>query len=661
MSSSMVDANNMMDPVFEELLKTLPTNSTYNPFTEVTDKCYNDTVKYMVDMFKYKTYAREMYHSCATFQDDLDLTWNLKDYGNFDMCRQVKPDFNITSFGGKYCLTMLVKPAVFWMGVCYPATCTDEDIKIMVRQGNVLWSYITLCCVLLLLIIIGTVYDIAIRYILQPKKGKAETIQESHLSETTNETVSYTVAEESDLRIIDKDVTSGHHSSKCKAYCVNVLKKGILAFSVLGSADTILNTDQRGGSISCLNGIRVLSMFWIILFHLWVFVPASVGNPRYISEVVSKRWATEVLIHGDLGVEAFLVLSGLLVTYLTLRQLKRCGGPRHYNWGLFYFHRYWRLTPVYAFTLMMYTTLTIHMGDGVSWKMGWTASQEICQERWWANMLYIHNLYPFPGNTSECMGWTWYLSLDMQLFILSPIFILTFYKSWIGGVCLSTVVSLCSFAVSAYLATVQGMTIGGDPDPYREPLHEPGDWLYSKPYYRISQYLVGICLGYVLFKLDGKKVKINKYLNVLLWFCAAIIAVAVVYGTYGSGWGRRIPQWAAVTYTTLHRFSFSLAIAWVIYACSTGNGGPVNTLLSWKLWLPLARLNYSAYLVHLGLIFMYLFGLKSLWFYTDFHFSLEFMGFLVLVYAVAFIVASAVELPTLEVEKVVIPSKNKKA
>ena len=38
----------------------------------------------------------------------------------------------------------------------------------------------------------------------------------------------------------------------------------------------------------------------------------------------------------------FTVFSGLLVSYLTLKELKKRGGIRKFPWGMYYFHRFWR-------------------------------------------------------------------------------------------------------------------------------------------------------------------------------------------------------------------------------------------------------------------------------------------------------------------------------
>ena len=38
----------------------------------------------------------------------------------------------------------------------------------------------------------------------------------------------------------------------------------------------------------------------------------------------------------------FISFSGLLVAYLTLKEIKKRGGVKKMNWGMFYFHRFWR-------------------------------------------------------------------------------------------------------------------------------------------------------------------------------------------------------------------------------------------------------------------------------------------------------------------------------
>ena len=43
-----------------------------------------------------------------------------------------------------------------------------------------------------------------------------------------------------------------------------------------------------------------------------------------------------------------------------------------------------------------------------------------CAETWWMNLLYINN---YLSMNNICMIWSWYLAVDMQLFIVGGIFL----------------------------------------------------------------------------------------------------------------------------------------------------------------------------------------------------------------------------------------------
>lgn len=67
----------------------------------------------------------------------------------------------------------------------------------------------------------------------------------------------------------------------------------------------------------------------------------------------------------------------------------------------------------------------------------------------------------------------------------------------------------------------------------------------------------------------------------------------LVHGLYGE-----LGQVESAAYVALSHTAWALAISWVVISCVTGYGGPVNAILSSKMFAPLSRLTYCAYLVH---------------------------------------------------------------
>lgn len=71
-------------------------------------------------------------------------------------------------------------------------------------------------------------------------------------------------------------------------------------------------------------------------------------------------------------------------------------------------------------------------------------------------------------------------------------------------------------------------------------------------------------------------------------------------------------------YTSLSRIGWALALAYVIYACVHGYGGPVNWFLSLSFWLPLSRLSYSIYILHFPVIFIIMASAQTPYYLTEF-------------------------------------------
>lgn len=156
--------------------------------------------------------------------------------------------------------------------------------------------------------------------------------------------------------------------------------------------------------------------------------------------------------------------------------------------------------------------------------------------------------------------------------------------------------------------------------------HRMGGGSMVKTYYpthiRMGAWLVGVLLGYILHNFKGKSIKIptvtyTDYSSVhclqkqkKIFSLQTLIAVgwsisigtilSIIFGVYSlQQLDYHSTDLESAFYESFSRVCWAISLAWIVFACIHGYGGPVNWFLSLPQWQPLARLSYSFYLVHL--------------------------------------------------------------
>ena len=420
----------------------------------------------------------------------------------------------------------------------------------------------------------------------------------------------------------------------------------ITAFSLYKTVPALLATKQGSGVITSMNGLRVISMFWVILGHtyVWGFLMGYTDNKLAVQHL-TQRFSFQAVLNGTFSVDSFFFLSGVLVAYLTLRQMKRKKG--RFPFLHYYVHRYLRLTPTYAFVLFFAWFLTTHIAAGPSFALV-DPYGPACAKYWWTNLLYINNLYPWKMS-DQCIAWAWYLANDMQFFIITPLILIPAYFLLPVGAVISSAILLCSFIVTATLAGVLKIPTTFDPNANAM---KNQDLIYEKPWARIPPYIVGLALGYVLYRrllLPFSRV-VNTSLYLAIWAAAAVLLASPLYGLYSEFHGHTESLTEGVIYTTFSRCSWGLGLALMVFACHNGYGGVINTFLSMKIWTPLSRMTFNAYLVH-PIVLTVIYGqMQKSIHVTDLTMATLAVAFVVISYAVAGVVCIVVEFPLSSVE-----------
>jgi peptidoglycan/LPS O-acetylase OafA/YrhL len=333
---------------------------------------------------------------------------------------------------------------------------------------------------------------------------------------------------------------------------------------------------RDAGHLSPLDGLRALSILWVVCFHAGFYSVWYMPLDRYGALLASPFMLP--LWRGDFGVDIFFVLSGFLVAKMVIDERVRTGGVRL---GLFQVRRFLRTWPALFFALLI--------DLAVFWDNPDVA---------WADLVYVAN---FVTVGHVCMGWTWSLAIEEQFYVLCP---------WVlrGVWPLSTrrrVLVLA--AVAAVLSAIAAAVVvkhGYFPFDVDMVLNRPlerwipaYDDLYTKPWMRAGPLLAGVgaSLLYADPRFGAGWLRAPK--GATLGFVLALVVAALA-----THWPivHHAPRFVQVFYMATFRPAFGIAIAYVMLFALSDHpvGRIVGRVLSLRFLYPVGQLAYSAYLLN---------------------------------------------------------------
>lgn len=181
----------------------------------------------------------------------------------------------------------------------------------------------------------------------------------------------------------------------------------LMAFSIPSNAEKLFmfSTVANNNNINCLNGIRVLSMIWVIYAHSFI---TSVDVPK-INYMDYLKWSrtffAQFTHNAFISVDSFFFLSGLLMSWIGVKKIENSKGRIHVP--LMYLHRYIRITPMLALHILFILSLLKFMGDGPFFDQFIEQAADQCEMNWWKNLLYIQNYASNPSVSIE----KWFVKL----------------------------------------------------------------------------------------------------------------------------------------------------------------------------------------------------------------------------------------------------------
>lgn len=337
-------------------------------------------------------------------------------------------------------------------------------------------------------------------------------------------------------------------------------------------------------AINSMNGVRAMSIFWIIIGHRF-YNQIYWGNVTDPIEYLQKYISTWISLH-PIAVDTFFVLGALLMTWGTLRDCEK----GELNIGRMIWRRYLRYTPALAAMILFVFSLAKFFATGPFDVMESLIGP--CRNSWWVALLHVQNYLPWEN---LCLNHTWYLSVDFQLFIISPFIIWFIHKFGRKMLVLPGILLMVTIIYTISISAVLGIKM-----PHTSIDPEFMNRVYSATQSRAGPWFIGMIFGYFMYHQRGKTFKINWALNALLWILAFSNLIIIMLISHEFTITEITSQAANSTFMAFQRNLWAVSICWIIFACQhLKTGGIVRWFLSLPHWQPFARMGLSMYILHI--------------------------------------------------------------
>ncbi|XP_076549288.1 uncharacterized protein LOC117610687 [Osmia lignaria lignaria] len=561
---------------------------------------------------------------------------------------------------------------VIALGLCLPASCSEQEVATMMKKvfddrllllgqlysmdftlikvsslkDDFIWLHNGKMIVILLILVayfgiatVATLYDILIFQKRLEMKKKKKKKGDENLKNTIEFSNDAEAKAEGEIKDIPSELKRRDR-----------IEKILICFSVYSNIKQIFEMGNNSTDIAIIHGMKFFAMILTISGHGILYAINNTGN-KMETYVMASLIETQIFSNTTLSVDTFLFISAFLQVhgFLKMQTEEKKREPFRKKMIDFFnaiIKRYIRLTPVYVVTILLVIVT-------FSWLANYSVAffsepmHELCSKYWWKNLLYINN---FSEWKDICMSWSWYVSNDMQFYIVGLLLLTLSTTSYrYTALSLGIGILLVTTLVHAYITYDTGYI------PTVDTKLDTLTTMYIKPWMRIQPYMIGMGTALLLNKWNYK-LHLSKKASAACWTLSIFSTLAIMFGCANPN----MTLGLSVVYETFSRIVWSLGIAWLIIACLTNNGGIVNEFLRLPYWIPPSRVTYTAYLFNPFIVI-------TISTFSNYPFNVEYLtsavftiGICTVTYVVSFGLSAIIEVPTIIFLRTVSSSSRRK-
>ncbi|KAG6464066.1 hypothetical protein O3G_MSEX014250 [Manduca sexta] len=351
-----------------------------------------------------------------------------------------------------------------------------------------------------------------------------------------------------------------------------------------------------------------------------------------------------IMIKGTSLVHMFVMLSSFLCAYnMLLSSEKSPLSLRSFPTNVL--KRIIRIAPVYLLIVGYGATWWPRTRDGPLTDLIIGSQSQICREKFWYHVFFVNNIF---DAKNHCFIQTWFLAVDMQLYILASFLtlalaplkqrVLPIYAALFFGSCVL-------ISGISYIQDWKSMLYIANPESIKEVLYNSPSFqgLYTSPLGGLPACIMGLYIAHLHYYMheSGYKISANKVLNVIHNWMIPVYIAWLISGLYI----RTVTSHAfTAAYTGIERCIFCIICATQIIG-SINIDSHIRRFFAWSKWDTFARMSLPVMMVHWCVNTLIAVPRPYTTFSSGFDIAVDAVATAVMSYTIAVPISVMVELP----------------